>query len=160
MPMRPNVFFKIGGRGDVRAALGLRREANGGVQTLAQVAPDGDTLQANLEGSGSLRFLGVDAPEMSLKGVSVADERWRAFFADSGNLDLPGLEPDLRDDLAARFKPDAAGNHRRHAEQARAGLLEMIAADMEALGATPRRSASLSPSPMKSSTATRASSPS
>lgn len=120
----------------MRAALGLRRETDGGVQPLGKVAPDGDTLQVNLDGSGSLRFLGVDAPEMSLDGASVASERWRAFFANPANLDRERLEPGLRADLSARLAPGAAENHRRHAEQARAGLLEMIAADMTAMEAT------------------------
>lgn len=137
MPMRPAVFFKITDRGDVRATLGLRRNVDGSVQTLPEAIPDGDTVQVNLEGSGSLRLLGVDTPEMRLSGSSVGSERWRAFFADPALLDRFALDPALRADLASRLGEGAAENHRRHAEAAEAGLTAMVTADMAALGATP-----------------------
>ena len=57
----PDVFFTSGGR--PRAVASIRRDANGQPQSLNASIPDGDTIAFHAEGSGSVRFLGIDSPE-------------------------------------------------------------------------------------------------
>ena len=65
-----DAFFTT--NGNVRAIGSIRRGANGQPQSLGASIPDGDTAGIHIEGSGSVRFLGVDTPEkdFSLAGSS------------------------------------------------------------------------------------------
>ena len=59
-------FFTLSD-GTPRAIMGIRRRNNGTVQPLEEAVPDGDTAGTQLDGTGSVRFLGVDAPEKSFE---------------------------------------------------------------------------------------------
>ena len=65
-----DAFFTM--NGNVRAIGSIRRGASGQPQSLEASIPDGDTAGIHIEGSGSVRFLGVDTPEkdFSLAGSS------------------------------------------------------------------------------------------
>jgi endonuclease YncB( thermonuclease family) len=126
-----------------RAALGARGDLRGSVR---QQTYDGDTVIVDPDGNLGLRFLGVDAPEVSfpLPGktafVSITDEGWSEFLANPFAAEYgpfaPALEPELAADLLQRLGPDAAANHARHAEAAEHGLETLLLADIEALGQT------------------------
>jgi hypothetical protein len=127
-----------------RAALGARGDVPGSVR---QQTYDGDTVIVDLDGTLGLRFLGVDAPEVSftLPGsrafVSLADERWTEFLAspfapEYGPFDPP-LEPALTAHLLTGVGPDAAPNHARLAKAAERALEGHVLADIEALDQTP-----------------------
>jgi hypothetical protein len=126
-----------------RAVLGARGDVPGSVR---QQTYDGDTVIVDLDGTLGLRFLGVDAPEVSftLPGgmtfVSVADERWTAFLASPFAAEYgpfePPLEPALEAHLLAAVGPDAAPNHARLAEEAERALESLVLDDIDALGQT------------------------
>jgi endonuclease YncB( thermonuclease family) len=65
-----DAFFTT--NGNVWAIGSIRRGANGQPQSPEASIPDGDTAGIHIEGSGSVRFLGVDTPEknFSLAGSS------------------------------------------------------------------------------------------
>jgi hypothetical protein len=91
-----------------------------------------------------VRFLGVDAPEVSftLPGstafISIADPRWATFlddpFAATYSAFDPPLEAALQASLAVRLGNDAAANHARLAEAAQRALEAMIESDIVVLG--------------------------
>src|SRR4030095_9892387 len=94
-------FFTLGD-GSPRAIMGVRRRSNGTVQTLNEAVPDGDTAGTQLDGTGSVRFLGIDSPEKSfeqpLGGKQSLDEApWEQYltnpFANGFSAQL--LEPPL-----------------------------------------------------------------
>ena len=64
----PTTFFTLGD-GSPRAVMGIRRTSARTVQPLADAIPDGDTIGTQLDGTGSVRFLGVDAPEKSFEAA-------------------------------------------------------------------------------------------
>jgi hypothetical protein len=138
-------FFTLGD-GSPRAVMGIRRRNDGTVQTLNEAVPDGDTVGAQLAGTGSIRFLGVDSPEKSfeqpLGGPQNLDgPRWEQFLADPFANGFPAtlLEPALAAHLQARFGPGAAANHHRHAVAAGEALKQLIQSDETALGQTPEQ---------------------
>jgi hypothetical protein len=59
-----NAFFTLPDRSP-RAIMSVRRNTNGTVQSLDQSIPDGDTVGVHIQGSGAVRFLGIDSPEKS-----------------------------------------------------------------------------------------------
>jgi endonuclease YncB( thermonuclease family) len=61
----PDVFFSTGDK--PRAVAFIRRTAAGQPQSLDDSIPDGDTVGVHLEGSTSVRFLGIDSPEKSIE---------------------------------------------------------------------------------------------
>lgn len=128
-----DVFFKIG-EGNTRANLGFRRNTAGLPQSLEKVVYDGDTINVGLTGSGALRFLGVDTAELKIAGSPLDSEKWVARLADPSLLDAIALQPGLKSHLAAKFGPDTAANHRRHAEQAQAHLQALVEGDMAEQG--------------------------
>lgn len=136
MAKRPDVFRTVRG-GHTRAVTGLRQNSDGMVQPLDQVVYDGDTIQVNLLGSGSLRFLGIDTAELRLNNRLLDHPANVARFADPAILDIAGIEPGLRDHLGLRIGPDTAPNQLRHARLGQQALAAMVQADMAALGATP-----------------------
>ncbi len=130
-----DVFRSV--KGHVRAITGLRRFETGAVQPLQQVVYDGDTIQVNLQGSGSLRFLGIDTAELRLNNRLLDHPQMVARFADPSILDIPGIELGLRTYLSTRIGPDTGPNQLRHARNGQQALEAMVRTDMAALGATP-----------------------
>jgi hypothetical protein len=114
-------FFTLSD-GSPRAIMGIRRRNNGTVQTLDEAVPDGDTVGVQLNGTGSVRFLGIDSPEKSFEqplggAQSLDGPRWEEYltnpFANGFPTEL--LEPLLAAHLQSRFGAGAAANHHRHA---------------------------------------------
>lgn len=135
-------FFTLGD-GSPRAVMGIRRRSDGTVQTLDQAVPDGDTVGVQLNGTGSVRFLGIDSPEKSfeqpLGGAQTLDgPKWEQFLTDPFANGFPAqlLEPPLAAHLQSRFASGAAANHHRHAVAAGAALKQLIQSDETALGQT------------------------
>lgn len=121
--------------------LGLHGERPGSVK---QQVHDGDTVNVRAIGNLSVRFLGIDTPEVGFKlpgtrGFSKIDSpAWEAFLADPFAATLPAipLEPALKEDLASRAGPGTAKNHAHHAAAAHSALEAEIEADMNARGLT------------------------
>lgn len=138
MAMMPEVFFDI--KGDVRATGRVRRETNGQPQSLNASIPDGDTIGFHMEGSGAVRFLGIDTPEKNFQLPGSSAQRrldspeWEAYLTDpfqSGNF---GLDADLVNHLRTRIGAGASVNHRFHGDNAEQALIALVQADMNALG--------------------------
>ena len=127
------------------AALGAHGDVQGSVR---QQTHDGDTVIVDPDGNLGLRFLGVDAPEVSftLPGnstafISIADPRWAEFLDDPfdaayGAIDPP-LDPGLQASLASRVGPGAAANHAELSKTSENALESLIETDIQALGETP-----------------------
>lgn len=123
------------------AALGYRSGVAGSVR---QQVHDGDTISVRTVGNFGVRFLGVDAPEISFqlpgedRFTSLANERWERFLSDPFSAELPPfippLDPGLYNYLQARIGPGTALNHRRHAEAAEGALEDEVLKDLQALG--------------------------
>lgn len=109
-----------------------------------QQVHDGDTINVRALGNFGVRFLGVDAPEISftLPGTQqftdLGDPKWEAFLTHA--LDPvnqpPAFSVGLRHHLEARLTAGVAPNHHKHALAAKQGLLAEVVADVAALGAT------------------------
>jgi hypothetical protein len=137
----PKAFFTVDD--NLRARMGIRRRDDGTVEPPGDAVPDGDTLGVHINGTGSVRFLGVDAPEKSfeqpLGGSTRLDgEPWRRYLTDPFANGYPEqlLEPPLAAHLAGRFGPTAAANHHTHATAAGEALKALIDSDAQALGQT------------------------
>jgi endonuclease YncB( thermonuclease family) len=125
------------------AKLGRHGEGRGSV---TQQVHDGDTANTEAVGNVGVRFLGVDAPEVSFtlpggdprRFVPLTGEAWEAALADPFAAHLPAfdppLDPALQAHLAARVGPGTAANHARHAESAHRCLEELVTADLAELG--------------------------
>jgi hypothetical protein len=98
-------------------------------------------------GNLGVRFLGVDAPEVSvpLPGttqpfISLGDPRWQKVLTDPFAHDLPPLTPplatQLHDHLAALANPTLADNHARLGNLATKALEATVSGDLQALGKT------------------------
>jgi endonuclease YncB( thermonuclease family) len=106
--------------------------------SVAQQVHDGDTVNVRAIGNLSVRFLGIDTPEVSftLPGGtqfrSINDPAWEEFLSDPFAAGLPplNLDPALRADLEARLGAGAAINHSRHAGVAHRALEQEIQNDM------------------------------
>jgi hypothetical protein len=135
-----DAFFTVGGL--PRAITSIRRDANGQPQSLNAAIPDGDTLGVHVQGSGSVRFLGIDTPEKTFELPGAVGARrldsaeWEAYLADPF---LPQFGPfpldaPLADHLRARIGPGAGVNHRFHGDNAEQALIALVQSDMTALG--------------------------
>jgi len=135
--------------GTVRAIMGIRRRNDGTVQPLDQAVPDGDTAGVQLDGTGAVRFLGVDTPEKSFQQPlggeqALNGQKWKQFLSNPFAPGLPAntLEPLLVEHLRGRIgtgpiADDAAANHHRHALAATQALKDSIQSDITALGQAP-----------------------
>lgn len=137
------VFFTLND-GSPRAVMGIRRRNDGSVQPLGEAIPDGDTVGVQLDGTGSVRFLGIDSPEKSfelpLPGPQNLDgAAWAQYLTNpfANGYSEQSLEPPLADHLRARFSAGAAANHHRHAVAAGDALKQLVQSDEAALGQTP-----------------------
>jgi hypothetical protein len=133
-------FFALGD-GSPRAIMGIRRRSDGTVQTLNEAVADGDTAGAQLDGTGSIRFLGIDSPEKSFEqplggAQSLDGPRWEQYLTNPFTNGFPAalLESPLAAHLQARFASGAAANHHRHAVAAGDVLKQLIESDATALG--------------------------
>jgi endonuclease YncB( thermonuclease family) len=125
------------------AKLGRHGEGRGSV---TQQVHDGDTANTEAVGNFGVRFLGVDAPEVSftlpggdpLRFVPLTNQAWQAPLADPFAASLPPFDPPidaaLQAHLAGRVGQGTAANHARHAERAHRGLEQHVGNDLEALG--------------------------
>lgn len=128
------------------AELGMHGDRQGSVN---QQVHDGDTITVKTAGRepedeiGNLavRFLGVDAPEVSLPlpgqdgFVSIGDDRWKEYLEDPFQDPFdPPLDGDLIEHLRERLGPNAATNHARHAEEGHRALENLILEDLDELG--------------------------
>jgi hypothetical protein len=126
------------------AQLGQHQGQQGTVDTQVH---DGDTVEVVLPGNLGVRFLGVDAPEVSftLPGsrhfTPIGDPAWEQLLSDPFAPSLPAfdppLDPELRAFLQARVGPGVAGNHARLGQAAKDELRRQVSADLAALGQTP-----------------------
>jgi len=123
-----------------------------GPGTVGQEVHDGDTVTVDPAGNLGVRFLGIDAPEVSFtlpaealeaedrrageaSFVQIDDPRWETFLSDPlnerfGPIDL---EADLRAYLRERVGTGTATNHAQLAEVATAALRAEVKGDMERL---------------------------
>jgi hypothetical protein len=126
------------------AMLGRRGQQRGSV---AQQVHDGDTVTTEATGNLGVRFLGVDAPEVSvplpgtrLPSIDLDDERWERVLADpfSPTLDPvdPPLDGKLQQHLQGRVGSGTAANHARLADQASKALEDTIGQDLQELSKT------------------------
>ncbi len=133
-------FFTTVGR--PRAVTAIRRAASGQPQSLNASIADGDTVGVHVEGSVSVRFLGIDTPEKSIQlpgsgGARRLDSmEWETYLTDPF---LPQFGPfDLDEDLAGhlrgRIGPGAGVNHRHHGDNAEQELIALVQSDITALG--------------------------
>ena len=138
MAMMRKVFFGV--NDTVRATGHVRRETTGQPQSLAESINDGDTIGLHLQGSASVRFLGIDTPEKvfevpgSSGQPSLDSPEWEAYLTDPFQNGTFGLEPDLVAHLRTRIGPGAAQNHRVHSDNASVALRGLVQSDMTALG--------------------------
>ncbi|MEZ5402854.1 MAG: hypothetical protein R2729_24470 [Bryobacteraceae bacterium] len=138
----PTAFSTVGGR--PRAVTGIRRDSHGAAQSLEAAIPDGDTVGVHIEGSGSVRFLGIDTPEKAFdiegQGRPALDSpKWDAYLTNPLDpaLGLFQLESGLAAHLAARFAPGAGRNHHAHGIRAQQTLSGLVNGDIAAMGQAP-----------------------
>lgn len=118
---------------------GFRQKAAGAVTLQVH---DGDTLNTRGLGNLPIRFLGIDAAEVSspLPGqrtfVPLGDKRWGDVLKELGKGPLPFLEPGLAQYLKPKLLAKAARNHARHAADAQALLEAEVRKDMKRLRKT------------------------
>lgn len=139
MPAMPEVFFTINGM--PRAVTPVRHDTNGQPQTLNAAIPDGDTLGVRLNGSGGVRFLGIDTPEKTFElpgsGFRRLDsQQWEDYLTDPFQPQFAPLDlgPELTAHLQTRIGAGAGVNHRLHGDNAEQSLISLVQSDMNALG--------------------------
>jgi hypothetical protein len=130
------------------AALGFRGGVSGSVR---QQVHDGDTVNVRAAsrnssaeiGTFGVRFLGVDAPEISftLPGKSeftgLSDPQWEAYLSDPFAEPCDSaLSPGLLENLTGRVGPGSAMNHHQHASAAERAFEEEVLADLQVLQQT------------------------
>lgn len=135
-----DVFFTSGGL--PRAITSIRRGANGQPQSLNASIADGDTVGVHVEGSGSVRFLGIDTPEKnfqvpgSVGTTSLDSAAWETYLTDPFRPQFGpfALDVSLVSHLRTRLGPGAGVNHRFHADNAEQALIALVQSDMTTLG--------------------------
>lgn len=90
------------------AALGYRAGVTGSVRHQVH---DGDTITVRTDGNFGVRFLGVDAPEISfmLPGkttfTSMSNMAWEAYLSDPFAQGNVAFNPPLKQDCSIIWKP-------------------------------------------------------
>jgi endonuclease YncB( thermonuclease family) len=123
------------------AGLGFR---DGVIGSVRQQVHDGDTINVRALGNFGVRFLGIDAPEISFKlpgeggFTGLSNIKWERYLSDPFRNwpQESRLNQDLIDYLKAKIKPGVALNHYRHATQAEDELEKEVSKDLEDLGQT------------------------
>lgn len=115
----------------------------GTVASIRHQVHDGDTINVRAVGNFGIRFLGVDAPEISFRlpdetaFTGLGHERWEAFLTDPFAQGLrrfdPPIAPGLRNYLLQQLGPGVATNQRNHAEAAEDALEQEVVKDVQAL---------------------------
>jgi endonuclease YncB( thermonuclease family) len=113
-----------------------------GIGSVAQQVHDGDTIVGRALGNLSVRFLGVDTPEISFSLPrsrifdSIGGAKWAEFLADplADRWGVIDLAPPLRAALAARTGTGCAANHHRHAQAAQRALEAEVGKDLAEAG--------------------------
>jgi len=117
-----------------------------GQATVRQAVHDGDTVLVAADGNLSVRFLGIDTPEISFTYPNIGDPRdgrfvsthyledylsdpFSASYADSGEF-RGALGDELVQYLEARLQPGCAANHWEHAKEAEDALEDLIRQDV------------------------------
>ena len=119
--------------------LGYRGEVTGSVR---QEVHDGDTIKAKPIGNLSIRFLGIDSPEISFQFpgrkefLGLSNELWTEFLSDpfASKWQQPPMEDGLVTYLKQKTGNDTAANHHKHAVLAERALESEVVDDMEILG--------------------------
>jgi endonuclease YncB( thermonuclease family) len=136
-----------GGRTLTVGHFGLGMQGTG-VGSVKQQVHDGDTINVRAVGNFGVRFLGVDAPEISYRlpdsgqqFVSISDPRWDAFltdpFADPAGADFAKmLSPSLLTHLQGSLGAGVGINHARHAIAAQRELERQVEGDITELEKT------------------------
>jgi endonuclease YncB( thermonuclease family) len=122
-----------------RFGLGIHGAGPGSVR---QQVHDGDTVGVRAIGNFSVRFLGIDTPEVSFtlpdstQFLSTGNPAWEDFLADPFAAGLPPLQLDagLMANLLPRLGPGAATNHAEHAQHAHRALEAEIEQDRSTRG--------------------------
>lgn len=135
-----DAFFTVGGL--PRSITSIRRDATGQPQSLNAAIADGDTIGVHVEGSGSVRFLGIDTPEKSFELPGAAGARrldsaeWETYLTDPflPQFGAFALDAPLVDHLRTRIGSGAGVNHRFHGDNAEQALVALVQADMTVLG--------------------------
>ena len=138
--MASNIFFTTGSK--PRAVVSIRHDANGQPQTLHDSIHDGDTVGTHVQGSASVRFLGIDSPEVAIDlavangGNDLNSPEWENYLTDpfAPQFGPFKLDDDLVAYLGTRTGPGAGVNHRFHADNAQTTLVDLVQSDMDALG--------------------------
>jgi endonuclease YncB( thermonuclease family) len=138
-------IFELGNTGRTVGQAFLGRHGQGRASA-KQAVHDGDTVTTEADGNISVRFLGIDTPEVSftLPGsaafLGIGGAQWAAFlndpFAGASATFLTELGPSLEQHLRAATGPGCAANHAAHAAAAHRALEDMVEGDMQALGQT------------------------
>lgn len=125
------------------AGLGYRSGVAGSVR---QQVHDGDTINVRAAGNFGVRFLGVDAPEISFRlpgensFMSLSSGKWEMFLKDPFADGLPPFDPELDDGLMeylqSRTGAGTAKNQYDHATEAEDALEEEVQKDITELGQT------------------------
>ncbi len=123
------------------AGLGYR---GGIIGSIRQEVHDGDTINIRAIGNFGVRFLGVDAPEISfpLPGSTafsgIGTLKWEEFLTDPFSEIYDPFEPPIHDHLRqyllSQLKPGVAYNHHDHAKAAEGALENEIKKDLASLG--------------------------
>lgn len=134
-------------RGILTTAVVALGERGGVTGSVRQQVHDGDTIVVTTSGNFGVRFLGVDAPEISftLPGerafTGTGHPRWEAFLKDPLSSKWGEFKKPLAKDLAAWIKkrsgPGTAQNHHYHAVEAEAALEAEVAEDLKRYRKTP-----------------------
>jgi endonuclease YncB( thermonuclease family) len=112
-------------------------EHGAAIGSASQTIHDGDTISARTLGNLSVRFLGVDTPEVSFQFpkstafTSIGTPEWIAFLTDPfapvyGPL---ALDAELVADLQTRLGPTAASAHAAAGQAARQTLISLVEHD-------------------------------
>jgi len=135
-----NVFFTTGSK--PRAIVSIRHTSEGQPQPLSDAIPDGDTAGIHLQGSVSVRFLGIDSPEKKIDlivaqgGNNLDSPQWESYLTNPFAFQYGPfrLDEDLVVHLTTRIGPGAGANHYFHAKNAQTALIDMIQSDVAELG--------------------------
>src|SRR5215211_431085 len=135
-----NVFFTVGAK--PRAIVSIRRTSAGQPQSLSDAITDGDTAGIHLQGSVSVRFLGIDSPEKKIDlivaqgGNNLDSPQWESYLTNpfASKYGPFRLDEDLVVHLTTRIGPGAGANHYFHAKNAQTALIDMIQSDVAELG--------------------------
>jgi endonuclease YncB( thermonuclease family) len=113
-----------------------------GIGSVKQQVHDGDTIISRALGNISVRFLGIDTPEISFRlpgeesFTSLKSLKWEQFLSDpfDAAYGLPAYPMGLKSYLERKLGQDCAGNHAKLADDAQKMLEAEVDADFTAMG--------------------------